>query len=138
MKKKIPICKNHACKKPLFKTIDKYCSYSCAKTCDDITKGFKQSQKPIKKVSDKRKIENYQYGKMKKDFMSLPENKYCPIAKEVFGIQLESTEIHHTFCGKDRAKYFLDKSTWIAVSRKGHNYIHNNVKESYQKDWLKH
>jgi hypothetical protein len=46
-----------------------------------------------------------------------------------------STEIHHTYCGKDRAKYYLDESTWIAVSRDGHNWIHDNPKEAREKDF---
>jgi hypothetical protein len=48
---------------------------------------------------------------------NLPDNKWS------------STEIHHTYCGKDRANY-LDESTWIAVSRDGHNWIHDNPKEA--------
>jgi hypothetical protein len=44
-----------------------------------------------------------------------------------------STEIHHTYCGKDEAKYYLDESTWIAVSRDGHNWIHDNPKGSKRK-----
>lgn len=44
-----------------------------------------------------------------------------------------STEVHHK---KGRGKYLLDVSTWLAVCRSAHNYIHDNPKEAEEKGWL--
>lgn len=87
--------------------------------------------KPIPKVSKKRKIENAKYSVLRIEFLSKPENRICPITKQ------QTTEVHHTYCGKDRAKYYLDVSTWLAVSRDGHNWIHNNPKEARELGYLK-
>lgn len=46
---------------------------------------------------------------------------------------LFSSDIHHV-CG--RGKYLLDTSTWMAVSRKAHDYIHANPKESYERGYM--
>jgi hypothetical protein len=44
-----------------------------------------------------------------------------------------SVDVHHMRC---RGKYLLDTSTWMAVSRAGHEKIHSNVKESYEKGYM--
>ncbi len=85
----------------------------------------------ISKVSDKRKVENAKYSVLRIEFLGKPENKICPITG------WPTTEVHHTYCGKDRAKYYLDISTWLAVSRDGHNWIHDNPKEAREKGFLK-
>ena len=94
-------------------------------------KSVKKKPKSIKKVSDKRAVENKIYTELRKAFLLLPENQVCPITKQ------EATEIHHAYSGKDRAKYFLDTTTWIAVSRDGHNWIHANPKEARELGYLK-
>ncbi len=38
-----------------------------------------------------------------------------------------SVDIHHC---KGRGQYLLDTSTWLAVSRKNHEWIHNNPTEA--------
>jgi hypothetical protein len=90
-----------------------------------------KSFKPIPKVSAKRKIENLKYSALRIEFLGKKENRICPITKQ------PTTEVHHTYCGKDRAKYYLDVSTWLAVSRKGHNWIHDNPKEARELGFLK-
>jgi len=85
----------------------------------------------IPQVSDKRKIENAKYTVLRIEFLGKKENQICPITG------WPATEIHHTYCGKDRAKYYLDTTTWIAVSRDGHNYIHDNPKEARELGYLK-
>ena len=87
--------------------------------------------KPIAKFSDKRKVENLKYLAQRIVYLGKKENKICPITK------WPATEIHHTYCGKDRAQYYLDESTWIAVSRDGHNWIHDNPKEAREQGFLK-
>lgn len=85
----------------------------------------------IPKVSDKRKIENLKYSVLRTEFLGKKENQICPITKQ------QTIEVHHTYCGKDRAKYYLDVSTWLAVSRDGHNWIHDNPKEARELGFLK-
>ena len=89
---------------------------------------FLRSSK-IKPISEKRKQDNKEYKKLREKY--LKENPKC----EITG--LKATEIHHKYSGKDRDKYYLDTSTWMAVSRKAHNYIHKSPKEAREKGWLK-
>lgn len=88
-------------------------------------------KKPINKVSDKRKVENLKYLAQRIVFLGRKENQVCPVSMQ------KVTEVHHTYCGKDRAKYYLDESTWIGVSRDGHNWIHDHPKESRELGLLK-
>lgn len=111
-----------------YKSTDKFCSYGCAQK-EQVYKATKPFRK-IKPVSDKQKKRNAEYLKLKHEFMSREENKICPITGE------PTTDIHHKFSGKDRQKYFLDISTWVAVSRKGHNWIHDNDKLAREKGYL--
>lgn len=47
-----------------------------------------------------------------------------------------ATEIHHRCCGKNRKATYLRTDTWMAVSPKGHRYIHDNPKLAYERGWL--
>lgn len=130
-KKKCRVC---GCEFKPYKSTDMVCSGKCASIYarDHLTR----QKTHIKQVSDKRKIENTKYAKLKKAFMALPENKYCPVAKKVFNQSIETTDIHHTYSGADRQKYFLNVNTWIAVSRKGHRWIHDNPELAYEYGFL--
>lgn len=44
-----------------------------------------------------------------------------------------SVDVHHM---KRRGKYFLDTSSWLAVSRQAHDWIHSNPKEATEMGWL--
>lgn len=90
----------------------------------------KKIPKPIPKKSAKRKIADIEYNKLRNFF--LIENTRCAIYPH-----LTATEVHHVHCGKDRDKYYLDTTTWMAVSRDGHNLIHGKPKEAREKGWLK-
>lgn len=103
-----------------------------------VEKSFNPDLKPVhvekvKKVkisprSKKRTDENKVYLTLRDVFL---KDKICPITGQA------ATEVHHTFCGKDRDRYFLDIKTWLAVSRDGHNYIHDNPKEAREKWWMR-
>jgi len=109
-----------------YKSTDKYCSYSC----------FNKNRKPnlkltkIRHVSKKRQKENTKYLKLREEFLQQPKNRFCPITGEV------ATEVHHKYSGKDRNQYYLEVSTWLAVSRKGHNFIHDNPAWAKEKGYL--
>lgn len=80
--------------------------------------GAKKPQKPIKKVSDKRSVENLQYSADRIVFLGKPENKICPITKK------PTTDVHHK---KGRVgSLFLDQRYWVALSREGHKYVEEN------------
>lgn len=119
-------CKRAECDKVFlqYNSLKAYCSPQCQKAAG-------KQVKPPKPVSDKRKVENKLYSALRTDFLNLPENHRCPISGQ------PTTEVHHTFSGKDRSKYYLDTSTWLAVSRDGHNWIHDNPKESRELGYLK-
>lgn len=125
-------CKNKECGK-IFKqynSLQSYCSLACKSKCKPPDLKLKSLYK-IPKVSDKRKVDNAKYLVLRIEFLGKKENQICPITK------YPATEIHHTYCGKDRAKYYLDTTTWIAVSRDGHNWIHDNPKEARELGFLK-
>jgi hypothetical protein len=114
----------------VYKTTDKYCSYDCQKK---YGKPANLQLKPLYKIpqkSKKRIIEDAKYSVFRIEFLGKPENKICPIT------QKPTTEVHHKYSGKDRAKYFLDVSTWLAVSREGHNWIHDNPKQARELGYL--
>lgn len=85
----------------------------------------------IKQVSEKRKLEDIEYKRLRLEFLSSPKNQICPISKQ------QTVEVHHTYSGKDRAKYYLDTTTWIAVSRDGHNWIHDHPQDAREQGYLK-
>lgn len=121
-------CKNPECRKLNYNSLQPFCSYECR---DKIRPPEPVKKKAIPKVSAKRKLQNIIYSSERIKFLMLAENMLCPITGEM------TTEVHHTYSGKDRAKYYLDKSTWLAVSRDGHNWIHDNPAEAREKGYLK-
>lgn len=82
----------------------------CSFKCGEIYKQnhIKQNT-PVKKVSESRKVENTKYAKLRKAFLSLPENKYCKIKGS--NCTKLATTIEHSF-GRIGDNY-LKISTWI-------------------------
>lgn len=118
----------------VWKQYNSFTKCQCDKCKESRSKPANLKLKPIYKippVSKKRKVENARYSVLRIEFLSKPENQKCPITG------WPTTDIHHTYSGKDRAAYFLDTSTWIAVSREGHNWIHDNPIESRELGYLK-
>lgn len=95
-----------------------------------VRKTSHKPQKRIKPMSEKRAAQNEEYLKLRTEF--LKKHPQCMVFPA-----FSSEEVHHTFCGASRATHFLDVPTWMAVSRKGHSYIHENPKISREKGWLK-
>ena len=99
-----------------------------------------QFSKPIKKVSEKRNKENEIYFAKRKIFLSKKENIICPITGE------KTTEIHHIkkrigfaddWAKENDINLLLDERFWLAVSRKGHIWIHDNINEAKKLGYLK-
>ena len=131
MEDKIKQCAAEDCQNEfkLYRTTDKYCSFKC---CLRHSKPKQRKTfKPINKHSLKRLKEIKIYTAKRVEFLSRNENKFCAVYPGI-----KSGEIHHKYSGKDRAKYFLDETTWLAVSRQGHNWIHDNPKEARELNLL--
>ena len=77
-----------------------------------------KNKNPIKKISDKRKLDDIIYKSERIKFLMLPENKICPITKK------QATTIHHK---KGRlGSLYLDKRFWVALSMEGHEFVEKN------------
>ena len=78
----------------------------------------KKKPKPIKKVSDKRKVDNESYLLLRQMF--LQKNPIC----QVDNCQLKSVQCHHK---KGRVgDNYLDTTTWLAVCNDHHHKIEMN------------
>ncbi len=88
---------------------------------------------PLRRVSKKRSRENAQYTKLRRAFLDL--NTVCVVAYAIFSETLRTTQVHH-IAGRT-GKNFLDESTWLAVSRIGHEWIHQHPKEARARGWLR-
>jgi hypothetical protein len=112
----------------------KYCKYcwSCQKAIDSNS-----VQKPtdykIPQVSSKRKKKDLEYSKLRKRFLT--DNPLCMV--KVNGCGHGATDVHHKFSGSDRDTYYLVQSTWLAVCRACHDWIHAHPKESRAFGYLK-
>lgn len=102
-------------------------------------------------MSKKRSKLNVEYSRLRKDF--LEAHPYCQVTIQNMGVTEEevirgggttvirgdlayfprSVDVHHM---KRRGKYFLDTSSWLAVSRQAHDWIHSNPKEATEMGWL--
>ena len=107
-----------------------YCKscWSCHKSKDNI-------QKPtiIPLVSSKRKKKDAEYLKLREKYLS--QNPLCMV--KVNGCSHMATDVHHTFAGANRDAFYLVQSTWKAVCRNCHNYIHEHPEEARVMGWLK-
>lgn len=90
---------------------------------------------PLRKQSSRRQKEARLYTKKRKAF--LEDHPYCEVSHLIWGgipRWVSSTDIHHK-AGRI-GKNFLDDSTWMAVSREAHDWIHSHPKEARAKGWL--
>lgn len=109
-----------------------YCKYcwSCHKSKTDI------KQKPtavIPKVSSKKRKQDQEYLKLREKYLT--KNTLCEV--KVAGCMVHATDVHHTYSGSDRNTYYLIQSTWKAVCRNCHDWIHTHPIEARTMGWLK-
>jgi len=85
--------------------------------------------KSLSPVSEKRKVLDQLYSKMRKDFLDQPENSTCraKLAGVCLHVMGQDLTIHHT---KGRGHYYLDKSTWIPLCLACHQWVETHPKES--------
>ncbi len=123
----IGICRKCGAEFKKYTTLDVYCSRSCVPTGE----GTLKARTKIRNKSKKREADDRLYEILRRKFFEIEKNKVCPI------MGTPSVEVHHTHCGTDRAKYYLDTDTWIGVSREGHEKIHNRPQWARDKGYLK-
>lgn len=84
-------------------------------------------RKALKTVSVKRKVENTEYSKLRRSFLSFCPP--CPVTGQ------PATQIHHM---NGRSNWRLNDTTeWLGVSLEGHAWIHANGNVAREKGWLK-
>jgi hypothetical protein len=130
MEPKLKKCADKECENEfqVFNSLQKYCCAKCLNKNKKVDLKLK-SPKPIKKVSDKRKMEDIIYRSERIKFLSLPENQICPITGQ------KTTQIHHKmkrrgyadeWARENKVSLYLDKRFWLAVSHEAHEMIENN------------
>ena len=122
--KETVICKNHEGYK--------YCKncWSCHSSKDNTQKPTKSAIPP---VSSKRKKKDQEYLKLRERFLT--QNHLCQLA--VAGCTNGATDVHHTYAGANRDAFYLVQSTWLAVCRNCHDWIHAHPAEARIMNWLK-
>jgi len=85
--------------------------------------------KSLSPVSDKRKVLDQLYSKMRKDFLDQPENSTCraKFAGVCLYVTGQDLTVHHT---RGRGRYYLDKSTWIPLCLACHQYVETHPQEA--------
>lgn len=129
-------CANKDCKQSFkqYKTTDKYC-FQCTL----------KKHKKIKPRSTNRAREEAKYNRDIKPFLN--KNTICPVAqyflrhkpteaKELkeWAANIKTNQVHHK-AGRT-GKLLLFKPYWLAVSQKGHDYIHANPNFSLNNNWI--
>lgn len=85
-------------------------------------------------VSDRRRAESAIYLKKRAAF--LKAHPVCQVARYIPGLnpRARSVDIHHK-AGRYGGAY-LDESTWLAVCRHAHDWIHSHPRQARERGWL--
>ncbi len=110
----------------------RYCKlcWSCHNSKDNTQKPTKSA---ISQVSSKRKKKDQEYMKLRARFLT--DFSLCQMA--VKGCSINATDVHHTYAGANRDAFYLVQSTWLAVCRNCHDWVHAHPKESRAFGYLK-
>jgi hypothetical protein len=84
-------------------------------------------------VSSKRKKKDQEYLKLRERYLT--QNHLCMV--KVNGCTNGATDVHHTYAGSNRDAFYLVQSTWLAVCRNCHDWIHAHPTEARIMKWLK-
>jgi len=110
------------------------CRY-CNEAYKREKKGLSKVRAPIKKVSDKRAKADIVYYTLRDVF--LKQHPTCMINIQGVCSGHPSNQIHHSYSGKDRDKYYLDTTTWFAVEHNCHDWVHLHPIEARELGYLK-
>ena len=91
-------------------------------------------QKRIPPRSLKRSKQEAEYSQKRKIYLDKHPMCEAHIPNVCTG---KATEVHHKYSGKDRDSFFIDDTTWMAICRQCHTWIHNNSKKARDMDYLK-
>jgi hypothetical protein len=97
---------------------DRYCQ-----RCWGKIKSKDPDAPKLNPVSQRKASQDKTYSLLRKDFLSL--KPFCEA--RLPGCTNQSTDVHHTYFGNDRDKYYLITSTWKSVCRSCHNTIHDKL-----------
>jgi hypothetical protein len=90
----------------------------------------------MRKVSKKRAALNYQYDKLRYEFMQRKSDDglYACCDRCIATFPISFLCIHHK-AGRS-GNNLLDVNTWMLVCAGCHEYIHANPAESFEKGWM--
>lgn len=100
-----------------------------------INKGLSKIRAPIKKVSDKRAKADIVYYALREVF--LKQHPTCMINIPDVCSHQPSNQVHHSYSGKDREKYYLDTTTWFSTEQCCHDWVHLHPIEAREQGYLK-
>lgn len=92
-------------------------------------------RRKIPKRSEKRKKQDLAYKALREAYLKTHPECEANIPGVCSGDPAH--EIHHTYSGKDREKYYLDTTTWKAIERSCHDWIHAHPLEAREMGLLK-
>jgi hypothetical protein len=104
--------------------------WSCHKSGDTVQK---PTNSAIPRVSAKRAKKDAEYNKLRERYLT--DNPLCMV--KVNGCGHGATDVHHTYAGANRDAFYLIQSTWKAVCRNCHDWVHNHPEEARTMGWLK-
>ena len=96
--------------------------------------GFLRRATRLRPISNRRRVRLDEYYKRRERFLSRPENRFCIVSWVLWGQRVPPCDIHHK-----KGRYgtnFLDESTWMAVSRDAHIWLHANPREARARGWM--
>lgn len=97
-------------------------------------KGWRpKPRKRLPRKSAKRREEEILYDALRKAFLHAHPRCQMILSRFLDGQQTlaqcrsKATDVHHK---RGRGKYYLDDTTWMAICRQHHKWIHDNMKEA--------
>jgi hypothetical protein len=75
-----------------------------------------------------------EYYHLRDIYMARPENQWCEVAWQLWGLRLRTQDLHHRK-GR-RGKMLTDERHFLAVSRLAHDWIHSHGTQSRSMGWL--
>jgi hypothetical protein len=133
--KKLKVCDGCGKERPIWKSSGtgglKLCQqcWSCHSSKDNMQKPTNS----IPRVSAKRAKKDAEYSKLRQRYLT--ENPLCMV--KGLNCTHYATDVHHTRGGEERDVYYLIQSTWLAVCRADHNWIHENPAKARELGYLK-
>jgi hypothetical protein len=92
--------------------------------------------KRMRQRSTAKALRDDHYKRLRAEFLALEENEWCPVADSGLlheRVRQRATEVHHK---RGRVgKFYLDVSTWLAVSREGHQWIERHRAAARDRGW---